>query len=122
VTPPVGEFVGRIFRIRCFDYWRLDDQKPYRAAINANYSEAAERCAKVNLHPSAGKRDVVQHSHGEESAAVLKAIPDRNFMLNWDPGNGRSHRKYAVSRRLSTVAQTAHWALPLQGCGAQAGW
>src|SRR4029077_4884856 len=22
-------------RIRCFDYWRLDDQKPYRAAINA---------------------------------------------------------------------------------------
>jgi len=22
-------------RIRCFDFWRLDDQKPYRAAINA---------------------------------------------------------------------------------------
>ena len=24
---------------------------------------------------------------GEESAAVLKAIPNKNFMLNWDPGN-----------------------------------
>ncbi len=24
---------------------------------------------------------------GEESAAVLTAIPDKNFMLNWDPGN-----------------------------------
>jgi sugar phosphate isomerase/epimerase len=24
---------------------------------------------------------------GKESAAVLKAIPNRNFMLNWDPGN-----------------------------------
>ena len=24
---------------------------------------------------------------GEEAAAVLKAIPNRNFMLNWDPGN-----------------------------------
>jgi len=36
-------------RIRCFDYWRLDDQKPYRAAINAKLQRAAERCAKVNL-------------------------------------------------------------------------
>jgi L-ribulose-5-phosphate 3-epimerase len=24
---------------------------------------------------------------GEESAALLKAIPNKNFMLNWDPGN-----------------------------------
>ncbi|MHB1858330.1 MAG: sugar phosphate isomerase/epimerase family protein, partial [Acidobacteriaceae bacterium] len=24
---------------------------------------------------------------GEESAAVLRAIPNKNFMLNWDPGN-----------------------------------
>jgi L-ribulose-5-phosphate 3-epimerase len=24
---------------------------------------------------------------GEEAAAVLQAIPDTNFMLNWDPGN-----------------------------------
>jgi sugar phosphate isomerase/epimerase len=24
---------------------------------------------------------------GEESAAVLHAIPNKNFMLNWDPGN-----------------------------------
>jgi L-ribulose-5-phosphate 3-epimerase len=24
---------------------------------------------------------------GEEAAAVLNAIPTRNFMLNWDPGN-----------------------------------
>jgi sugar phosphate isomerase/epimerase len=24
---------------------------------------------------------------GEEAAAVLASIPNRNFMLNWDPGN-----------------------------------
>jgi sugar phosphate isomerase/epimerase len=24
---------------------------------------------------------------GEEAAALLKAIPNKNFMLNWDPGN-----------------------------------
>src|SRR6202167_5472162 len=36
-------------RIRCFDYWRLDDQKPYRAAINAKLQQAAARCAKDNI-------------------------------------------------------------------------
>ena len=24
---------------------------------------------------------------GEEAVEVLKAIPNKNFMLNWDPGN-----------------------------------
>src|ERR1700674_4640843 len=36
-------------RIRCFDYWRLDDQKPYRAAINAKLQKAAELCAGENI-------------------------------------------------------------------------
>jgi hypothetical protein len=29
-------------RIRCFDFWRLDDPKPYRAAINAKLDAYAE--------------------------------------------------------------------------------
>ena len=36
-------------RIRCFDFWRLDDVKPYRAAINDKLREAARRCAKDDL-------------------------------------------------------------------------
>src|ERR1700733_2580629 len=36
-------------RIRCFDFWRLDDQKPYRSAINAKLQQAAELCAKNHL-------------------------------------------------------------------------
>ena len=36
-------------RIRCFDFWRLDDQAPYRAAINDKLRKAAETCAKSNL-------------------------------------------------------------------------
>src|SRR5258707_1427935 len=36
-------------RIRCFDFWRLDDPKPYRGAINAKRHQAAERCAKENI-------------------------------------------------------------------------
>ena len=74
-------------RIRCFDFWRLDDQKPYRAAINAKLQYAAERCAKDNLILLLENEMSCNTATGEESAAALKAIPSRNFMLNWDPGN-----------------------------------
>jgi len=74
-------------RIRCFDYWRLDDQKPFRAAINAKLQQAAERCAKDNLVLLLENEMSCNTATGEESAAVLKAVPNQNFMLNWDPGN-----------------------------------
>lgn len=74
-------------RVRCFDYWRLDDQKPYRAAINAKLTQAAERCAKDNIILLLENEMSCNTATGEESAAVLAAIPNPNFMLNWDPGN-----------------------------------
>jgi L-ribulose-5-phosphate 3-epimerase len=74
-------------RIRCFDFWRLDDQKPYRAAINAKLRQAAERCAKENLILLLENEMSCNTATGEEAAAVLNAIPNKNFMLNWDPGN-----------------------------------
>jgi L-ribulose-5-phosphate 3-epimerase len=74
-------------RIRCFDYWRLDDQKPYRAAINAKLQQAAERCAKDNIILLLENEMSCNTATGEEAAAVLNAIPNKNFMLNWDPGN-----------------------------------
>jgi sugar phosphate isomerase/epimerase len=74
-------------RIRCFDFWRLDDPKPYRAAINAKLQQAAERCAKDNIILLLENEMSCNTATGEEAAAVLKAIPNKNFMLNWDPGN-----------------------------------
>jgi sugar phosphate isomerase/epimerase len=74
-------------RIRCFDFWRLDDQKPYRAAINAKLKEAAVRCAKDKVILLLENEMSCNTATGEESAAVLAAIPNKNFMLNWDPGN-----------------------------------
>jgi L-ribulose-5-phosphate 3-epimerase len=74
-------------RIRCFDFWRLENQAPYRAAINEKLRAAAERCAKSNLILLLENEMACNTATGEESAAVLKAIPNKNFMLNWDPGN-----------------------------------
>lgn len=74
-------------RIRCFDYWRLEDPKPYRDAINAKLKQAAERCAQEHLILVLENEMSCNTATGAESAAILKAIPNENFMLNWDPGN-----------------------------------
>jgi L-ribulose-5-phosphate 3-epimerase len=74
-------------RIRCFDFWRLDDQKSYRTAINAKLEQAAARCAKDDMVLLLENEMSCNTATGEEAAAVLKAIPNKNFMLNWDPGN-----------------------------------
>lgn len=74
-------------RIRCFDFWRLDNPAPYRAAINAKLKSAAERCASHNLILLLENEMSCNTATGKEAAATLAAIPNRNFMLNWDPGN-----------------------------------
>ena len=74
-------------RIRCFDFWRLDDVAPYRAAINEKLRDAARRCAKDNLVLLLENEMSCNTATGAEAAATLQAIPEPNFMLNWDPGN-----------------------------------
>ncbi len=74
-------------RIRCFDFWRLDDVAPYRAAINDKLRQAARRCAKDNLILLLENEMSCNTATGAEAAATLAAIPEPNFMLNWDPGN-----------------------------------
>jgi len=74
-------------RIRCFDFWRLQDVTPYRAAMNAKLREAAERCARAHVILLLENEMDCNTGTGEEAAATLAAVPNRNFMLNWDPGN-----------------------------------
>jgi L-ribulose-5-phosphate 3-epimerase len=74
-------------RIRCFDFLRLDDQKPYREAINHKLQEAAARCAKSGKILMLENEESCNTRTGAESAALLRAIPNRNFMLNWDAAN-----------------------------------
>lgn len=74
-------------RVRCFDFWRLDDQKPYRAAMNEQLRKAAEVCAKSKIILLLENEMSCNTATGEEAAAVLQAISNPNFMLNWDPGN-----------------------------------
>lgn len=74
-------------RIRCFDFWRLDDPKPYREAMNNKLREAAEKCAKHDLILVLENEMACNTGTAEEAIGVLNAVPNKNFMLNWDPGN-----------------------------------
>ena len=42
-------------RIRCFDFWRLDDQAPYRKAMNDQLQQAAEKLRKIGTDPYSGE-------------------------------------------------------------------
>jgi L-ribulose-5-phosphate 3-epimerase len=91
-----GEVLGRATelakafssdRIRCFDFWRLDDQAPYRQAINDTLQHAAEKLGKSGLILILENETSCNTATGAEAAKVLHAVPSPSFMLNWDPGN-----------------------------------
>jgi L-ribulose-5-phosphate 3-epimerase len=74
-------------RVRLFDFWRLDDQAPYRDAINAKLREAADVAAKQKIILLLENEMACNTATAAESAKVLAAVKNENFMLNWDPGN-----------------------------------
>ncbi len=74
-------------RIRCFDFWRLDDQRPFRDAMNEKLREAAETAGKHGLLLVLENEPSCNTATGAESSRVLSAVPSPYFMLNWDPGN-----------------------------------
>jgi sugar phosphate isomerase/epimerase len=74
-------------KVRCFDFWRLDNVAPYRAAINDVLQKAAEKAAKQNIMLVLENEFECNTATGREAAATLAAIPSRNLALNWDPGN-----------------------------------
>jgi sugar phosphate isomerase/epimerase len=74
-------------RIRCFDFWRIEDPRLYRAAIDKKLQEAAERCGKQGLILLLENEMSCNTATGAEAARTLAEVPSINFMLNWDPGN-----------------------------------
>lgn len=82
--------LARVFvvdRIRCFDFWRLDDAKPYREAMDAKLLEAAEKCGKKNVVLVIENEHECNTGTGAEALRTLNAVRSSHFMLNWDPGN-----------------------------------
>ncbi|MGC1450104.1 MAG: sugar phosphate isomerase/epimerase family protein [Candidatus Sulfotelmatobacter sp.] len=74
-------------RVRCFDFWRLEDQAPYRSAINDKLRNAAGKAATRGIILVLENESACNTATGAEAAKVLSAVPSPSLMLNWDPGN-----------------------------------
>jgi sugar phosphate isomerase/epimerase len=74
-------------KVRCFDFWRLDDAGPYRAAIDEKLRAAAEVAGKQDILLILENEFECNTATGREAARTLNAIPTPHLALNWDPGN-----------------------------------
>ena len=74
-------------KVRCFDFWRLEDVKPYRKAINEKLNAAAEQAEKQGILLVLENEFACNTATGREAAETLAGVPSRNLALNWDPGN-----------------------------------
>jgi sugar phosphate isomerase/epimerase len=77
----------RTDRVRCFDFWRLDDPAPFRAAINQRLIDAAGKVAKHGIALVLENEYACNTATGAEAASLLRDITSPHLMLNWDPGN-----------------------------------
>ena len=73
--------------IRIFDFWRLDDQTPYREGIDQKLTDAAMKAGKRGVILLLENEHACNTATGAEAARTLKAVRSPHFKLNWDPGN-----------------------------------
>jgi sugar phosphate isomerase/epimerase len=85
----------RTDRIRCFDFWRLDDQAPFRSAMNQKLIDAAATVGKKGLVLVLENEAACNTATGAEAAKLLSEINSSNFMVNWDPGNAVAYGETA---------------------------
>ncbi len=74
-------------RVRLFDFWRLENDKPYRDAMDAKLREFSEKATKNNILLILENEYECNSGTGAEAARTLAAVPNKNFLINWDPGN-----------------------------------
>ena len=74
-------------RVRCFDFWRLENIQSFRDAINARLLEAASHAGKSGITLVLENEASCNTATGAEAARVLAEIQSPHLMLNWDPGN-----------------------------------
>jgi L-ribulose-5-phosphate 3-epimerase len=76
-------------RIRIFDFWRLDNQQPHRAAIDDVVRAAAVKAGKRSVTLVLENEYACNTATGVEAARLVTAIPEKALEITWDPGNAQ---------------------------------
>jgi L-ribulose-5-phosphate 3-epimerase len=97
-------------RVRCFDFWRLEDQKPYRAAMNARLLSDALIAGKKGITLLLENEGACNTGTAAEAAKVLAEVQTPSLMLNWDPGNAaaRGEKAYPEGYALLPKERIGH--------------
>jgi sugar phosphate isomerase/epimerase len=74
-------------KVRCFDFWRLDDVAPYRAAMDEKLRSAAEIAGKHDILLVLENEFECNTATGREATRTLNAVQSPHLALNWDPAN-----------------------------------
>jgi L-ribulose-5-phosphate 3-epimerase len=80
--------------VRIFDFWRLDDQAPYRAAINKKLHDAAAKARKNGIVLMVENEFACNTATGAEAAKLMAEVPAPLMML-WDPANAAMDGEHA---------------------------
>jgi L-ribulose-5-phosphate 3-epimerase len=81
--------------VRVFDFWRLDDQKPHREAIDDRLRQAAIAAGKKGVTLTLENELACNTATGAEAARLLNAVREAALKLNWDPGNAQARGETA---------------------------
>src|SRR5438477_10461201 len=71
-------------RVRCFDFWRLDDQAPYRTAINEKLLDAAGKAGQKGVLLVLENEPSCNTATGAEAAKVLGEVKSPYLLMNCD--------------------------------------
>jgi len=77
-------------RIRCFDFWRQEDVRPYRKDMDAALVRAATIVGKQKMILILENEMACNTGSGKEAAQTLSRVTNPSLMLNWNPGNSGS--------------------------------
>ena len=80
-------WIFKTVRMRCFDFWRLDNQALYRAAIDDKLREAAAKAGRRKVILVLENEYACNTATGAEAARTLEAVKSPYLKLTWDPGN-----------------------------------
>ena len=81
--------------VRIFDFWRLDDQKPYREAIDDRVRQGAVKAGRKGVTLTLENEYACNTATGAEAGRLLNAVHEKALMLNWDPGNATARGEQA---------------------------
>src|SRR5215831_2115164 len=97
-------------RVRCFDFWRLDDVTPYRAAIDAKLLDAAQIAGRKGVTLVVENEYACNTATTAEAVRTLQAVQSSYLKLNWDPGNAarRGEKQFPDAYKLLPKNRIGH--------------